>query len=266
MNLKKIKSEEELNRLTHMLKEFYRRRTEDYGLMDRKQSEYIHYADVVRKWTPEKGSVLDLGCGTHRTPLLLHQYGLMTTGCDLFREDQLKEYQKKAGNHGPRMVSYNGKHLPFEIELFDTVSTLCVFEYVVPVENILLEIKRVLKPNGRLIIMGLNLSGPHRSVLGVIKILKSGERYWQYCSLWECIGGGLKFLLWILQLYFYRGSQLFVYIYPVVESGKIYFEQPDDDAIHLNIPLSYKKWFKRNGFRLDQYNRGVGDSTFTRFF
>ncbi len=265
MNPKKIKSEKELNRLTQMLKEFYRLRTEDYGLMDREQSEYVRYADVVRKWTPQKGEVLDLGCGTYRTPLLLHQYGLMTTGCDIFREDQLKEYQKKAGKQGPRMVSYDGNYLPFENESFDTVSTLCVFEHIAPVETILSDMKRVLKPNGRLIIMGPNLSGPHRSVLGIIKILKKGERYWQYRSLFECIAGGIKSLLWVAQLYF-RRSRLFVYIYPVIKLGKIYFEQPDDDAIHLNIPLSYKKWFRKNGFRLNQYNQGAGSSAFARFF
>lgn len=266
MNPKKIKSEEELGKIDRMLKQFYKRKTKSYGLMEREQSEYSHYTDVVRKWTPDKGRVLDFGCGTYRTPLLLHQQGFITTGCDIFTEEQLKYYQREAGKNGPKIISYDGNDLPFDDEVFHTVSTLCVFEHIVHVEKLLNKIKRVLKPDGRLIIMGPNLSGPHRSIRGAIQIFKTGERYWQYHSLFECIGGGIKSLLYVFRLYFNRGMKLFVYVYPVIRSGKIYFEQSDDDAIHLNIPLSYKKWFKKNGFRLNQYNRGAGKSLFARLF
>ena len=262
---KRIRSKASLDGIEKRIRKFYINKTEDYGLMDRPESDYEHYGGVVSEWTIEDGIVLDLGCGTYRTPQLLQRSGFKTTGCDFFTESQLKAYADLVGNDGPEFKSYEGKRLPFTDESFDTVATLCLFEHIPYVEKLLQEIKRVLKRHGRLIIMGPNISGPHRIILGLKSLLFKNRRYWQFTNIIECIAGGVKLAWWTIGVMI-NPNPTFVYIYPLMEGGKIKFELPDDDAIQLNIPISYKKWFQKNDFILISYNRNIGDSAFTRLF
>jgi len=264
MKLRRIKSHEDLSQIAMMLKAFYEERPDVYGLMDRDQAAYDAYANVIRQWTVPQGKVLDLGCGTYRTPLLIQQRGFETTGCDIFTEEKLQEYREKLPNGGPKLVSFNGLLLPFEDNVFDAVSTLCVFEHIPNVEAILHEINRVLKPGGRIIIIGPNLSGPHRAILGLVKLLHGKGRYWQLESIPDCLFMLFRSLELLVEITASSSSK-FIYVFPVIKNGKIYFEQPDDDAIHLNCPLSYKKWFERHGFVLNQYNN-AGTTSLTRAF
>jgi len=265
MSLRRVKSQKDLEHLAQMLKRFYEERPDSYGLMDREQAAYEAYAGVISRNTAPQGKVLDLGCGTYRTPLLIQQRGFMATGCDIFSEEKLREYRGQLPAHGPQLVAYDGLSLPFANNTFDTVATLCVFEHVINVEVMLTEINRVLKADGRMIVMGPNLSGPHRAILAMKKLLQGEKRYGPMASLADCF-----FMLWTsLRLAVELGASptpKFVYIFPMLKDGRINFEQPDDDAIHFNCPLSYKKWFQQNGFVLNQYNAGAGASPLVRAF
>ncbi len=265
MSLRRVKSQDELQQISHMLKRFYEERPDSYGLMDREQAAYEVYAEVISRNTSAGGKVLDLGCGTYRTPLLIHQRGFRSTGCDIFSDEKLREYRAQLPANGPELVAYDGATLPFEDAAFDAVASLCVFEHITKVEAMLTEISRVLKPGGRMIIMGPNLSGPHRSILAMTKLLKGQARYGPMSSLGECFSMLLTSIKLAIELGSARTPR-FVHVFPMIENGKINFEQPDDDAIHLNCPLSYKKWFKQNGFVLNQYNAGAGESALTRFY
>lgn len=264
MKLKIIKNKQELDNIRRLLKDFYEERSDEYGLMDRPQTDYEEYVEVIKRWTPERGVVLDLGCGTYRTPEMLQKRGFKATGCDLFDEKKIKEYIKIVGKDGPGFVSYEGGKLPFDAETFHTVASLCMFEHITNVGHLLSEIKRILKPEGRIIIMGPNMAGPHRIILGIKKMIQGKGRYWQFGSILACIIGGFKIAFWISGVYLSRMPR-FIYVYPLMENDGIKFEQSDDDAVHLNAPISFKKWFMQNGFVLNQYNRGVGDSAITRF-
>jgi SAM-dependent methyltransferase len=260
-----IKTNDELLKVTEMLKDFYLQRPDGYKLLDRKQSDYDQYVNTISQWTIPRGKVLDLGCGTYRTVLSIHQKGFEATGCDLFSDEKLKEYRKQIGENGPKLVSYDGCRLPFEDESFDTIATLCVLEHVSFVDSLLKEIDRVLRPQGRIIIIGPNLSGPHRAVLGMVHLLKGDNRFWQFSTIFECIRALVGFFLLTAEIYLSK-IPVFILIYPLLENDMIKFEQPDDDAIHLNAPLSYKKWFQTKGFHLDEYNNHVGDSALTGIF
>jgi len=265
MSLRRVKNRQELEQIAKMLKRFYEERPDSYGLMDREQAAYEAYAEVIKRNTSPGGRVLDLGCGTYRTPLLIHQRGFATTGCDFFSAEKLREYRAQLPANGPELVAYDGATLPFEDSAFDTVASLCVFEHITNVEAILAEISRVLKSGGRMIIMGPNLSGPHRAALAMTKLLKGQTRYGPMSSLGECLTMFITSLKLAVELSLARAPK-FVYIFPLSKNGKINFEQPDDDAIHLNCPLSYKKWFNQNGFVLNQYNAGAGESPLTRAY
>jgi SAM-dependent methyltransferase len=265
MSLRRVKSRQELEQIAQLLKRFYEERPDSYGLMDREQAAYDAYADVIGRFTAPRGKVLDFGCGTYRTPLLIHQRGFVTTGCDFFSDEKLREYRAQLPRSGVELISYDGATLPFADKTFDTVASLCVFEHVTNVEAILTEISRVLKPGGRTIIMGPNLSGPHRAVLAMTKLLNGQARYGPMSSLGECFSMLITSLKLAVELGLSRAPR-FVYVFPMIKNGKINFEQPDDDAIHLNCPLSYKKWFRQNGFILNQYNAGAGESPLTRVY
>lgn len=265
MSLRRVKSRQELEQIAQMLKRFYEERPDSYGLLDREQAAYDAYAEVIGRFTAPNGKVLDLGCGTYRTPLLIHQRGFTTTGCDIFSEEKLREYRAHLPRSGVELISYDGATLPFADKTFDTVASLCVFEHVTNVEAILTEISRVLKPGGRMIIIGPNLSGPHRAALAMTKLLKGQARYGPLSSFGECLTMFITSLKLAVELGLSRAPR-FVYIFPMIKNGKINFEQPDDDAIHLNCPLSYKKWFRQNGFILNQYNAGAGESPLTRVY
>jgi SAM-dependent methyltransferase len=265
MKLRRIKSDEEKERIGKILHQYYNERPDSYGLMDRAESEYEAYASVILKWTPQNGRVLDLGCGTYRTPQMIHQTGLQTTGCDLFSEEKLKAYREAVGPKGPKLVSYDGKTIPFEDNTFDTVGTLCVFEHVPDMEGMLREITRVLRPGGRLVILGPNLGGPHTAVLGLMSLIIKRQRFSHYPDLFEVMRAGIFQLSWTLGLIL-SGHPTFIYKYPFIVDGRLRFEQPDDDAIQLNLPVSYRNWFRKNGFLILQFNRGAGESGPTRFF
>ena len=265
MKLKRIKSEEEKIRIEEILHKYYNERPDSYGLMDRAESEYEEYVAVIRKWTPEKGKVLDLGCGTYRTPQMIQQLGFETTGCDLFSDEKLEAYREAVGPEGPDLVSYNGTTIPFEENTFDTVGALCVFEHVPDMDSMLVEIARVLKPGGRMVILGPNLGGPHTAVLGLISLAFKHHRFSHYPNLFEVIRACTLQVIWTIGLML-SGRPEFIYKYPYLSEGNLLFEQPDDDAIQLNLPVSYRNWFRKNGFRILQYNRGVGPSIPLRIF
>jgi SAM-dependent methyltransferase len=261
LNPRQIKTVSELQRIAGLLKEYYKERPDSYGLMDREQFQYDGYADAVGRWTPEKGTLLDLGCGTFRTPLLLQQRGFNATGCDIFSAEKLRDYRRRLGPAGPRLLSYDQNTLPFDDGTFDTVASLCVTD----MNRFLSEMLRVVKRGGRIVVVGPNLSGPHRIILGIFRLAGRRGRFWQYRSVIECLRGGYQIMEWTVRILF-SSIPKFIYVYPLMKNGNLHFESPDDDAVHVNHPLSFKKWFRKHGCRLDQYNAGSGDSAFTRVF
>lgn len=89
------------------------------------------------------GHMLDFGCGSkpYRQLFNVDQY----VGLDL----------KESGNnkqHKSVDVYYDGKTIPFEDKSFDSVFTSEVFEHVFNLDEVLIEINRVLKTQGKILI------------------------------------------------------------------------------------------------------------------
>jgi SAM-dependent methyltransferase len=114
---------------------------------------FIHYAYFCRKnlykclskyFDKVNGEILDFGCGSkpYKSEFRnVSQY----IGVDIENEGH---------SHINENIDffYDGKKLPFESEEFDAVFTSEVLEHVTNIENSLSEIKRVLKPNGQLLL------------------------------------------------------------------------------------------------------------------
>src|SRR5271165_3171551 len=107
-------------------------------------------------------SILDVGCGD-----MLGTFGLLplgvqqVTGLDLagkrqvdlarVRERITQQEIKDPANYAERLryVEYDGAHFPFEDESFDIVVSWSAFEHITDVPQVLREIKRVCRRDGR---------------------------------------------------------------------------------------------------------------------
>lgn len=99
---------------------------------------------AIKKYSPFlTGRLLDFGCGSkpYRSLFTVDEY----TGVD---------YNSPGHPHTNEQIDfyYDGHHLPFGNEQFDSIFTSEVFEHVFNLPEILQELNRVLKPGGRILI------------------------------------------------------------------------------------------------------------------
>ncbi len=83
-----------------------------------------------------RGRLLDLGCGSN---VLVRRYG-NGVGVDVYPWDEVDH------------VVEDSAQLPFAAEAFDTVTCIAALNHIPNREAVLLEVWRVLKPGGRLIL------------------------------------------------------------------------------------------------------------------
>jgi ubiquinone/menaquinone biosynthesis C-methylase UbiE len=116
-----------------------------YDHQTRGRPYHDHLSDHIIKALPEKGDLLDIGCGT---ALFVEKYlrsGGTATGLDISGK-----MLTKARERCPEcaFVTGNGEMLPFQDRSFDAISSLLVFSYVKKPEALLAETYRVLRPGG----------------------------------------------------------------------------------------------------------------------
>ena len=98
----------------------------------------------IKKLTPQlSGRLLDFGCG--RKP-----YENLFSVAEYIGIDM--ESTGHEHKHSKIDVYYDGKNIPFPDNSFDSVFCSEVFEHVFNLDEIITEIKRVLKPNGSMLI------------------------------------------------------------------------------------------------------------------
>jgi SAM-dependent methyltransferase len=90
------------------------------------------------------GDILDFGCGSKPYEALFNN-AKSYIGVDI---------ESSGHDHKNSKVDffYDGKQLPFPDEYFDAVVCFEVFEHIFNLEEVLAEIRRVLKPNGQLLL------------------------------------------------------------------------------------------------------------------
>lgn len=142
--------------------EFYRRKWEGHdGLWEeRYPADQVVYATSVYRRRNEAISrsavgamtALDIGCGVGDLTLMLDELGISMVAGDVAAEN-VRRTRVNLLQHGvpARVVRHEGEHLPFEDSSFDLVVVADVIEHVVSVSATLREVRRVLRPGGRLI-------------------------------------------------------------------------------------------------------------------
>ena len=100
--------------------------------------------DLINSLQPQKGKILDIGAGTGDFLLVAKENGWQTTGVE--PSDKAKAIAKNKG------VSFVIHTAELEDNSFDVISLWHVLEHVPNLDNQIKELKRLLKPNGSLII------------------------------------------------------------------------------------------------------------------
>lgn len=108
---------------------------------------------VIERLGDSPGRVLDLGCGTGALMEKLQGYTPLPLGADI-SHDMLTQAQVKDGLGG-RLVNADGHHLPFRDGAIDAITCLISFHYYLEPLQALVEMRRVLKPGGRLYLAAL---------------------------------------------------------------------------------------------------------------
>jgi SAM-dependent methyltransferase len=248
------------------LVDFYTKKDESY-LEERDQKDYEDYADRIAKILPPKGSIiLDLGSGNWKIPDTLARRGFKKVfGLDYFSEIKLAEYSKMLSVSNAELITYKDDLIPLPDSSVDVVSSLCVFEHIVHVEKTLCEIDRILKPGGFVIIECPNWSGINAAIYAAKYSLMKKDRYWLYESFHDAFLGIFRTLSWYFEVLFSNDPK-FIMVYPRMKDFKIAFERYDDDVVHLCQPLSFKKYLRKNNYKIVKYNRGYGSTVYTYVF
>lgn len=118
--------------------------------------------EVRKHETAQSPEILDLGCGDGNSAVFFRKH---FAGCEYFGLDTSKESISVADDRklpGAAFAHYNGFDIPFSEGTFDIVFIACVLHHIDlrQHEKTLREVKRVLKPSGRLYIFEHNPLNP----------------------------------------------------------------------------------------------------------
>ncbi len=154
-------------------KEYYQS-SEEYKdkLICKEDERFFPFIKLVEKWIPSGSSILELGCGVGQATRLLEKAGFEVFASDispLFLE-KLNETGK--GNYFPADIS----RLPLRNQCLDAVVSNEVIEHLTDIPSALLEMKRVIKNRGWLIICGPGLSSPLWPILDFKDLLRGVGR------------------------------------------------------------------------------------------
>ncbi len=111
---------------------------------------------------PVHATVADLGCGTGTTALMLaRDFDLHVSGVDLSAAN-IERAGDRMGSNGTtvRFIQADAHDLPFDDDELDGILAECSFSLFADQAAALGEIKRVLKPGGKLAITDMAVGGP----------------------------------------------------------------------------------------------------------
>jgi len=133
---------------------------------------------IIKLLNGFQGTLLDVGCGDAIISIQLKE----ALGCEIKAVELIDENVKKALEKGidTIKVDLNKEKLPFENNSFEGVFAGEILEHVVDSDGLLLEIKRVLKKNGVLILTVPNIANWYNRLIMMFGYLplyvESGSR------------------------------------------------------------------------------------------
>jgi len=159
-----------------------------YASEDQKINDFLTKQIVLGFTNGIKGKkILDCGCGTGRFVEFFAKEGAEVVGSDI-SENMLEIAKKKVP--AAAFVKADIFSLPFENKTFDIIICSQVLTHLHNYKKPLLEMKRVLKDEGIIIIDIRNILWPYRLPLLLKRIFKksNGDYYPDYTSIWRIKG------------------------------------------------------------------------------
>jgi SAM-dependent methyltransferase len=118
--------------------------------------------EILRHIPADGTRILDVGCGTGRKSRHLVECGATVVGCDI-SEPGIGVARTRLHE---AVVCDLTQGLPFADESFDVVFSSAVLEHIYPVQRVLAEMYRVLRPGGRVVVEVPNVAyWPNRLLL-----------------------------------------------------------------------------------------------------
>jgi ubiquinone/menaquinone biosynthesis C-methylase UbiE len=141
------------------LKEFYKQSSEYMTDLEEKGPLYFErYVAAICDCSSPTDLVLDLGCGTGVSSCEIAKRNRRVVGSDI--SQLFLKSTSKSEVPGTCFVSSDVARLPFANATFDVVGAMQLIEHVWPVDSVLLEMDRVLKPDGHFVLTSPNLITP----------------------------------------------------------------------------------------------------------
>jgi len=143
----------------------YYNSSSDYAkMLSRHGEEYFsHYVNYVRRFVEPPAVILDLGCGRGVSSKVLSEHGYDVIGLDL-------SWLFLRGTSSGRYLVADASRLPFPDSTFDAVAGFEFIEHVPAADKVLDESLRVLKPEGKIILLGPNMLSPFHCVKQCINL------------------------------------------------------------------------------------------------
>jgi len=199
------------------------------------------YVSLASQYGLGRGILLDLGCGTGETTRKFLAKGCNVIGLDISALF-LKPQGPRQSAQDPNFVVGDIVRLPFRSQSVDCVCMNDVIEHVPDTDQLLREIIRVLRADGRVIIVSPNLLSPIKPIRHILGIGGFNTNF--YGSYLKALGAiFLNFSLLFMKLL--ARQPRFTYRTPLLGDD---FQCPDDDAVYIANMVDLKKWFQRKGF------------------
>jgi len=128
---------------------------------------YLWQAQLTRKLHPQAKAILDVACGAGFFPEKLKQ--VFPTGTKICGTDLSDVALKLARERCPDLEFFHApsEALPFKNETFDVLTCLGSLEHFLDIPAALTEMKRVMRPNGLMVVMVPNIMW-YKDVLAVL--------------------------------------------------------------------------------------------------
>lgn len=124
------------------------------------------------------GKLLDVGCGNGMLFTLLSEEQYEMFGID-FSENMITEAEKACGDKASFCVA-DAEKLPFDGDTFDMITCNASFHHYIHPDTVLMEMNRVLKPGGMLIIGDPYIPAFVRPLMNVLTKLSNEGDYHFY--------------------------------------------------------------------------------------
>ncbi len=218
--------------------------SEDYlnFIKSHQESHLRVYLPFVERYVAKGARVLKLGIGPGLAAQRLSQRGYEVVGLDISIRF-VKEISSHTGPHF-RIVVGDVLDLPFPDASFDAVTSLYLLEHVTDVERALLEMMRVLRKGGLLLVKSPNLFSPYTSFIKFFSILIASRKR---SSLW---GGTRLSSLRILVRNCHYSLKKSISSTPnfIYREPEFNLLESDADSVCFLNQMDLRNFFSRRGF------------------